>query len=321
VASTGALAFLQGEIIPYADAQLVVVDRQGRVSPLDAPKRSYSRLLSLSPDGSHLAVSIRGLTEHAIWLYDRERGTLSKLTSGGEASWPRWTPDGQRIAFRWFSQGVPQLAWQRADGASAPEVLARDAGVAFSWSPDGRHLALVKDDDIWVATVENGRAVVEPLTRTPEREGWPEFSPDGRWLAYASNESGRFEVYVQPYPGPGPRQQVSLEGGTSPAWTDRELFYVSLTDRDGGGQMTAVDVRPGPNLTLGKPRRLFEFSSSALRGFVCEPGRCYAVAGDGQRFYTSRYAPPPPTPPVTHIRLIQNWTEELKAHVPSGTGR
>jgi Tol biopolymer transport system component len=93
----------------------------------------------------------------------------------------------------------------------------RDDGGPSSWFPDGRHLALSNYGDMWIATVENGQATVEPLSRTPDIEGGPEFSPDGRWLTYRSNVSGRWEVYIQPYPGPGLRQQVSLKGGESPS--------------------------------------------------------------------------------------------------------
>jgi serine/threonine-protein kinase len=316
--STGTLAYVRGAVVPYPDARLVAVDRQGRVSPLEAPTRSYGPDLGLSPDGRHLAVSIDSLTERALWLYDRGRGTLSKLTPGGETMSPRWTPDGQRVAFSWLSEGVLQLAWQRADGTTPPEGLVRDLGFPSSWSPDGRHLAFTRDGDIWIANVENGKAAVEPLARTPDIELWPEFSPDGRWLAYGSDATGRNEVYVQPYPGP--RQQVSLEGGESPAWspTGRELFFLSAPDSEGMRQMMVTDVRPGLTLTSGKPRRLLGFSPPTL-SFGCGPNRCYAVAPDGERFYVRQTPSTAPPGPVTHIQLVQNWTEELKAHVPSGT--
>jgi hypothetical protein len=214
VASTGSLAHIRGAVIPHLDFELVAVDRRGRVTPLGAPTRSYSPGLGLSPDRRYLAVPIESLTETGLWLYDRERGTLSKLTPGGETQFPRWTPDGQRVAFRWLSEGVSKLAWQRADGTAGREVLTREANSPSSWSPDGRHLAVAKDGDIWIATVENGKA--------------------------------------------------------------------------------------------------------AVRG---EPIRCYAVAPDGQQFYAVRQAPTAPTAPVTHIHPVQNWTEELKARVPSGLGR
>jgi hypothetical protein len=182
---------------------------------------------------------------------------------------------------------------------------------------DGRWFALAKDGDLWIATLDGGTASLAPLTTTPETEQWPEFSPDGRWLAYGSIASGRFEVYVQPYPGPGPRQIASLEGGTSPAWNPngREILFLSPPDAEQKSRMMVVDVRPGPTLGVGRPRPVFAFSSPAL-GLACVPLRCYAVAPDGQRFYATQVMPTPPTPPVTHIHLVQNWTEELKTRVP-----
>jgi dipeptidyl aminopeptidase/acylaminoacyl peptidase len=322
VASTGALAFLRGDVMPYPDAQLVTVDRQGRVSPLDAPARSYAAFLSLSPDGREMAVVIRSLTEWAVWVYDRERGTLTRLPGGGESGLLRWTPAGDRVAFGWLDKGVQHLAWQLADGTAAPEVLARETAELSSWSPDGRQLAFVKFEDIWVATLDGGKAVAAPLATTPEGEQWPEFSPDGRWLALGSNASGRFEVYVQPYPGPGARQLVSLEGGTSPAWNPvgGELFFLSLPDAEGKRHMMVVDVRPGHMLSIGRPRPLFTFSQPPLR-LACWPARCFAVARDGQHFYATQRMPTPPASPVTHIQLVLNWTEELKARVPPGPTR
>jgi serine/threonine-protein kinase len=323
VASTGSLAYVRGAVIPHRDFELVTVDRSGRVTPLGAPARSYTANRGLSPDGRYLAVPIESLEETGLWLYDREHGTLSKLPPGGETLFPRWTPDGQYIAFGWLNQGLSQLAWQRADGTAGPEFLARDGrSRPSSWSPNGKLLALAKSEgDISIASLENGKAAVESLARTPEGEMWPDFSPDGRWLAYGSSASGRYEVYVQPYPGPGPRQQVSLEGGESPAWspTGRDLFFLSLPDSEGMRQMMAVDVRPGRTLSLGKPQRLFAFSEPPLR-LRCEPSRCYGVAADGQQFYAVRQAPTVPVPPVTHVHLILNWTEELRARVPGGPG-
>jgi Tol biopolymer transport system component len=264
---------------------------------------------------------IRSLTEHAGWLFDRGRGTLTRLPGSGEISWPRWTPDGDRVAFGHLDEGITRLAWERADGTGVSEILARDPGWPSSWSPDGRQLALVKDDDVWIATLESGRAVLAPLATTPEAERWPEFSPDGSWLAFGSDTTGRTEVYVQPYPGPGPRQVVSLEGGSNPAWspTGRELFFLSPLDAERKRHMMVVDVRPGPTLGIGRPRPVFAFPSPPLM-LACVPARCYAVAPDGQRFYGTQMMPLPPSPPVTHIHLILNWTEELRARVPGGPG-
>jgi hypothetical protein len=322
VASTGALAFLRGAVVSYADAQLVAIDRQGRVSPLGAPVRSYAPSLSLSPDGRQVAVVVRGLTEQSVWLYDHDRGALTRLSGGAEAVCPRWTPDGGRVGFSWLDKGDRYLAWQRADGTAAPEVLARDPGCPSSCSPDGRRLAFVKNDDIWTATLDGGKPALAPLATTPETEQWPEFSPDGRWLALGSDASGRWEIYVQPYPGPGARQLVSLEGGTSPAWNPvgGELFFLSLPGSDGKRQMMVTDVRPGRALGFGRPRSLFAISEPPLR--LASPLiRLFAVAPDGQHFYATQLMPAPAAPPVTRIQLVQNWTEELKARVPPGPTR
>jgi Tol biopolymer transport system component len=278
--------------------------------------------VNASPDGGRLAIVTRGLTEQAPWSYDVARGTLNKLTPEGEASFPRWTPDGQRVAFPWLSGGHAQLAGQRADGTMPPEVLASDVGVPSSWSPDGRQLALVKDGDLWVAMVEGSRASVQQITRTPYRETSPAFSPDGRWLAYSSEVSGRSEVYVQPWPGPGPREQVSLEGGANPAWNPggRELFFLTWADQTGKLRMMVAEVRTSPTLSLGVPRVLFDFSTADLVS-ACVPANCHSVAPDGQRFFFTRLPPAVSPPPVTHIHLVQNWLEELKARVAAGPTR
>ena len=322
VASTGALAFVRGDVPSEPDTELVAIDRQGRVSTLGAPARSYAPTVGLSRDGRYLAVVIRSLTEHSVWLFDRGRGTLTRLPGGGEHYKPRWTPAGDRVAFQHLEKGVRRLSWQPADGTAAPEVLASDPGAPSSWSPDGRAIALVKDGDIWIATVDDGKAAVAPLATTPDAEQWPEFSPDGRWLAFGSNASGRDEVYVQPYPGPGARRLVSLEGGASPAWspTGRELFFVSPPDDDGRRRMMVADVHAGPTLDVGRPRPLFAFPQPPLL-LACGGARCYEVAPDGQGFYAVRMTPPAPVPPVTHIQLVQNWTEELKARIPAGGAR
>jgi len=265
---------------------------------------------------------IRDLAECVVWLHDRVRGTLTKLPGSGESVSPRWLTNGDRVAFQHLENGVHHLAWQRVDGTGAPELLARDAGWPSWWSADGRRIVSVKDGDIWIASLDGGKAAAAPLATTPEVERSPELSPDGRWLAYVSNASGRDEVYVQPYPGLGARQLVSLEGGTNPAWspTGREIFFLSPRDTDGKGHMMVADVRPGPVLAIGRPRPLFPFQQPPLR-LACAPVRCYAVAPDGQRFYATQMMPMPPASPVTHIQLVQNWTEELKARVPAGTAR
>jgi Tol biopolymer transport system component len=319
VASNGALAFLRGATPSYPERRIVVVDRAGRVRPLDAPARSYLIHMALSPDGRLLAVTTVSLAERTLWVLDIRRGNLTRLTSGGEAARPVWTPDGQRVAFWWLNKGRWQLAWARADAVGDPEVLAVDAGTPSSWSPDGRHLLLVQGGDIWVADVESAATTMTPLFKSPETEQWPQISPDGHWLAYGSNSSGRDEVYVQAFPGPGPRLQVSLDGGQAPAWNPagRELFYVSPSGPDGRAGLMAVDIRLAPALAVGRPRRLFS-SDLPLEGTLTRP---FAVSPDGQLFYTRQDVAAPPPPPATQIELVQNWTEELTARLAAGAAR
>jgi Tol biopolymer transport system component len=186
-----------------------------------------------------------------------------------------------------------------------------------SWSPDGLHLATVSNDDIWIVTVAGSTPTVDRLAATPETERWPEFSPDGHWLAYGSNVTGHNEVYIQPWPGPGAHEQVSLDGGRNPAWnpSGRELFFVSTLDAAAGrSRRWVVDVETGPSRRIGTPRALFDFSETELP-ITCRPARCYAVSPQGDRFFVARTEPLPPTQPVTQIRLVQGWLEEMKASV------
>jgi len=342
VSATGTLAWVSGPVVPYADLALVTVDRRGQVTQLPAaPVRSYGPALRLSPDGRQLVMVIFTLTERGVWVYDLSREMLTPLplTLGSEAYGPQWFPDGRRIAFGWLKDGRRSLAVQPADRTAPPRVLVAGEFYASSFTPDGRQLAASRGGEgIVMVSVEDRQARVQSLIETSHTIAGAEFSPDGRWLAYASNVSGRFEVYVRPHPGPGATEPVSVEGGRNPAWNRKggELFFLSVPDPSGTRRMMAVDFVPGspPPLgsargglsavegpRIGRPRVLFEFDGLRGLNFACIPSRCYDVALDGQRFYATQSAAPPPPPVVTHINLIQNWFEELKAKVPGGQGK
>ena len=182
-----------------------------------------------------------------------------------------------------------------------------------SWSPDGQQLAYIEINpttgiDIWVLRM--GDRKPRPFLRTPFSESAPQFSPDGRWLTYVSDESGRSEIYVQPYPGPGGKWQISTEGGTEPVWNrnGRELFYRS------GDKMMAVEVTGQPGFAAGKPRLLFE--GKYLPTPLTFPN--YDVSPDGQRFLMLKPIEQSQAAP-TQINVVLNWFEELKQKVPVGT--
>lgn len=275
--------------------------------------RPYSEQ-HVSPDGTRLIVGISQITEGGLWLADLARGTIARTAGGMFYGAPRWTPDGQRVAFLGLVGGAYALAWQRPDGSAPAAVLVKDVLIPSSWSPDGRRLATSDFNDIVIVTVEGGKATVAPLARTPKREAAPEFSPDGTWIAYESDATGRSEVYIRPYPGPGPSIPVSSAGGLNPAWNPRgnELFFLEPTSgSETHLRMMAVAVH-GDH--VGTPRALFEFRDDEL-SFKCTPVRCYSVGPDGEHFFVTKTLPFDPPPPVTQISLIINWIGEVQAAI------
>jgi Tol biopolymer transport system component len=253
--------------------------------------------------------------EDQVWLYDLSRETLTRWTfEGNRNTDPAWTSDGKRIAFESNKDGPQNVFWQLADGSGGLERLTTSdyAHFPLSWSRDGKLLAFVELNpstgrDIWVLKMGDRKA--QPFLHTPFDETSPQFFPDGRWLAYTSNESGRYEIYVQPYPGPGGKWQISTEGGTEPVWNPngRELFYRS------GDKMMAVDITTQPGFAAGKPRMLFQGQYQPVP--VTFPN--YDVSPDGQRFLMLKPAEQAQAA-LTQINVVLNWFEELKQKVPTG---
>jgi serine/threonine-protein kinase len=309
--ATGSLVYVPGGL-QAAQCRLVWVNRSGAEQPLAAPARAY-RYPRLSPDGRRVAVGITE-PEPQVWLYDLSRETLTRLTF--EGNWnlnPVWTPDGKRIAFQSNKEGTINIFWQLADGSGGLErlITGEHAQGASSWSPDGQLLAFVEITpttgyDLWVLRLSDRKA--QPFLRTPFTESAPRFSPDGRWLAYVSDESGRYEVYVQPYPGPGGKWLISVEGGTEPEWNrnGRELFYRS------GDKMMAVEITTQPGFSAGKPRVLFEGKYLPTPITFAN----YDVSPDGQRFLMLKASDQAAAAP-TQINVVLNWFEELKRRVPT----
>jgi serine/threonine protein kinase/Tol biopolymer transport system component len=312
ISNSGSLVYVSGGV-QSTQSRLVWVSRNGMEQPLAAPPRAYLNP-RLSPDGRRVGVTITEQDSH-IWLYDL-RETFTRLTFEGNANnGAVWTPDGKRIAFSTNPKGGPlNLFWLLADGSGGLERLTTSQylNAPMSWSPDGKLLAFfevnpVTQRDIWILRMSDHKLL--PFLQTPFNEAVPRFSPDGRWLAYISDESGRYEIYVQSYPGPGGKWQISTEGGTEPAWNGngRELFYRN------GDKMMAVDIATQPGFAAGTPRMLFEGRYERAPF----PSTNYDVSPDGQRFLMLKPNESAEAAP-TQINVVLNWFEELKRRVPTG---
>ena len=306
----GSLAYVPGGS-RVREGTLLWVDRKGAVLPLPAPPRGY---LSprLSPDGQWLAVAIEG-PHLGAWLYDLARGTLTRLTGSTVVPRSIWTPDGKHVTFLATLSDALNLYWMPADGSGAAERLTTSGNfqVPGSWSPDGHVLAFSEVDPttgwhIWMLRLEGDRKP-RPFLQTASNEYGPMFSPDGRWLAYQSDESGRQEIYVRSFPGPGGKWQISTEGGAEPVWAPngRELFY-----RNGDKMMTAA-VEIKPVFAASTPKLLFEGHYEAGNFFE----RDYDVSPDGQRFLMIKASEQEQA--ATQLNLVLNWSDELRRLVPA----
>jgi len=321
VSPSGALLYLPGGIFPDPERSVVWVDRTtGAVHPLPLPTKAYISP-RLSPDGRQVVVWTQG--DRNVWIHDLLRGTLTPLTSEARNARAIWTLDGKGVTYGSATAGNENLFLRPADGSGPVERLTTSPSLQYAatWSPSDKALVFVEGiptggANLDIMVMSSGDRRPRPLIQTRFAEAYPAFSPDGRWLAYASDESGRTEVWVQPYPGPGPRQQVTANGGTGPAWSHdgRELFY-TITPPGAGGQATltkmmASQVTLRPTFTVGVPRQLFEGRFGATSGI-----RSYDVTADGKRFLMVQQKERPPVAAAEMI-LVQNWIEEVKARVP-----
>jgi serine/threonine-protein kinase len=272
---------------------------------------------SLSPDGRRLAVEVSDGSSQDIWVYDLERDTMTRLTFDGKVNQaPIWSPDGRYLVYS-TQEG---LSWTRADGAGKPQLLIRTKGVAFPWSftPDGKRLAYMEVDpetsyDLWTVPLENGGAGLragkrEVLLQTTSDERAPVFSPDGRWLAYASTESGGMQVYVRAFPDTGAEWQISIDGGNYPMWSrsGRQLFFESLDNRI----MVAGYTVQGDSF-IPEKRRLW--SEKALANLV-NVSRSVDLAADGKRIVV--VMPAEGAESQHHIVFLENFFDELRRRAP-----
>jgi serine/threonine-protein kinase len=300
ISRDGSLAYVPGR--PRGiDRRIVRVDRAGKRRMLMDARRHFGGL-SLSPDGRHLALTIGGPNDQ-IWIYDLERGSLNPLTRGWINTLPTWTPDGRRIAFMSNRGGRPSLFWQPVDGSGPAQRLATsvDQPNPLAWSPDGKSLFFSEGVDLRILAV-NSDQQPRPFLQGPGIYDFAAVSPNGRWLAFTSDESGRTEVYVRPLPGPGSRWAISTDGGEQPVWArnGREIFYVS------DGRMMVVTVTGDATLSVSKPRFLFD----AKVWPTVE--RTYDVTPDGDFVMIERGES---DVPPTQINVVLNWAQEVKKRV------
>ena len=308
---SGALAYIPGGMVKANDS-LVLVNRVGAAEPLGGPHAYFFEDPSVSPDGQRIALRVAKANDD-IHVYDVQRGTLARLTFESGNEWrPVWTPDGTRLAYSAASGAALNIFWKAADGSGPPERIVRGDRLRYpsSFSPDGKILAFVDIDpvtgpDIWTVPLEGNREA-QPFLRTAFREILPVFSPDGRWMAYASDESGDMQVYVVRFPEGATKRQISRDGGTAPQWAPngKELFYRH------GERLMVVDVPLEPSQASGKPQVLFESRFKVPTSLA--PG--YGVMPDGERFV---FVKPGAPEPVREIVVVLNWFEDLKRRVPT----
>ncbi len=320
---TGMLAYVAGSVYPEGKSTPVWVDRKGREEPLPLGVEQLKDYATgrVSPDGRQVLLT-DVYPPQDVWLFDLDRQTLRRQTFEGNNDCAIWGPGPERFTLFSDREGPAMYTKTFDTGPGKLERLAKDdlgVPVPSSWSRDGQ-LAFVplplEEEQSMDILIVSREGIVEPFLQTRFEEAWPEFSPDGRWIVYASNESGRYEVYVRPYPGPGSSHQISTRGGSRPAWSrdGAEIFYR-------GPQLEFYSVRihvAGERLRPGLPVELFEGPYNAVA-----PLRSYDVAPDGrfllikkpdeaaQRAAIEEFFP-------TRIRLVQNWFQELERLAPSG---
>jgi eukaryotic-like serine/threonine-protein kinase len=313
VSASGDLAYVPG-ICDGGARTLVWVDRNGKAEPVPLASKSYLHP-RLSPDDRRLAIEIEG-PSHDLYVYDFDRGVLANITTDGVSHWPVWSPDSTQVAYRSGPMARFRL-WRVPADRSLPPQPVPATGVsqsAESWSPDGRAIAYTSaapgaPPSIMVAHLD-GSNQAESFANGRVPGGSAKFSPDGRWLAYCSNESGKPQVYVQAFPGPGPKIQVSTDGGTDPVWkrTGGELYYRN------GDSMMMITVSTAAKFSAGRPEEFWAGHYSHGMSSSCgAPGATssnYDVTADGKRFLMIK-DDDQDRATSKEIVVVQGWADEL----------
>jgi len=312
VAEEGSMVYVPGAWRP-PESELVSVDRQGNVERLLESRQAYESP-RFSPDGRRVAVTVHRSVEDAdIWVYELERGTRTRLSSEG-AYHPVWSPDGDAIIFTSDRNGPWELFRAQADGTGPVELIATSQGMNFpgSFTPSGSVVLFQGGSLNWdiFSLDATGDGTPQAVLATPALEVQPVLSPDGRWLAYTSDESGQLEVNVRPFPGPGGAIQASLTGGTDPIWhpTGRELFYRETPRlNEPSRRILSVPMSTEADFSIGRPRLVVEtdFDSTSQIAW-----HSYDIFPDGERFVMVR--PPEESGLAPRLVFAPNWIDEIE---------
>ena len=301
VSRNGTLVYIRGNQ-QSTENKLVWGEHDAKPQPFPLNANVYESP-RFSPDGKQIALTVR-LPDIDVWIYDLDRGALRRITfAPGEDELPVWSPDGKRIAFA--SNGRQQAFVLPADGSGQEESLMRNDTHFHlqSWSPDGKLIAYERLGssgrwEVWMLPMV-GEHKPYPYLQGPFQERHPAFSPDGKWLAYSSSESGREQVYVQRFPGPGEKVQVSTDEGAYPTWSrdGRRLIYENMDT------LWAVDIANSPTFRLGKSHLIYQGQI-----WNAAAGPNYALSPDGKRFVVVERGR---DSTGNNLNVVLNWTEEL----------
>jgi Tol biopolymer transport system component len=316
VSDTGTLVYAPGSYEPPFLSELVSVDRIGHVTPIAGPQVRSHFAARLTPDGHHIAFSELYL-EKDIWLFDPARGTEDRITYEGQNAFPMFSPTGSLLAFRSDRSGPLRIYLSKeSNWRDATPITDGSLDVPSSWTADGKELVFVRDGDIYAVTATEPHKI-RTLVNTTSEERFPEVSPDGKWLAYVSNESGRTELYVQPYGATGKRVTVTNEGAQEPAWSknSNEIFYVNAQ------RMMAVRFKTSDSEFLPeKPTVLFDLPTGSQGGgatvrtvYDVTPDGKFLMIRSGAEVAQQRQQKLFPT----IVRFVFNWTDEVHRIIAS----
>jgi eukaryotic-like serine/threonine-protein kinase len=299
VSNNGTLVFQPGTF-SARERNLVWMDRSGKATNITDEVKPYSSP-AISPDGRRIALTLEG-SSYDVWVYDLERGTLTKATFGADDYSPKWSPDGKMLVYRSSKSGTIQV-YVKHSFVQGDEIVVTDGPEfkeAYGWTPDGREVIFGRENkdkgwDMYAAAVD-GDHKPRPLVVGPYKKGQASLSPDGKWLAYVSDESGQGEIFVQATSDPNIRAQISLEGGTVPRWarSGNELVFLA---KDG---VMSVKFAPGNTLNPGKPVKLFQ-DKRIWSGYDLAADGRFVVAVDADEKGSAN-----------HINVVLHWFEELK---------